>query len=264
MTSIPPVIPALPKATDRRRHLPLTAVFDWLVAGWRDLWIRPGISLLYGVGITAACAFSVWAMLEFGWAHILFPALSGLLIVGPALAFGLYEKSRRIRVGEPLSPSAVILPRRGTGYHILFVGAILCMLMLLWMRAAVLLFALFWGWQPFPGYDEVTVLLVTTPRGWALLGVGTLVGGLFSALGFAISAFSIPALLDKKLDAFTAMGLSMTYVWHNLPVMLAWGALVMVLSLIGLATGFAALILVFPWLGHATWHAYLAIRDPEE
>lgn len=262
MDQIPPIVPALPKAVDRSRNLPVSAVGDWLGAGWRDLWTRPGPSLLYGLGVATLCMLTIWGMFEFGWDHILFPALSGLLILGPALAVGLYEKSRHIAHREAFGLRDLLVPSSGTGYHILFVGAVLVTLLLLWMRAAVLLFALFWGWQSFPGFDDLTALVFGSPTGWALLATGTLVGGLFAALGFAISAFSIPALLDRKLDAFTAMGLSMTYVWHNLPVVLAWGLVVLLLSVLSLATGFVALIVTFPWLAHSTWHAYLAIRDP--
>lgn len=263
MSTIPPLVPPMPKANDRNRHLPVLSAFKWLGAGWKDLWTRPELSLLYGLGVAAVCAMAVWAVFFYGWDQLLFPTLAGFLILGPALALGLYEKSRRIAAGEALSLRRMIGPRRGTGYHILFVGTILCTLMLLWMRAAVLLFALFWGWRPFPGLDQIVSMLLTTGTGWGLLIVGTIVGGLFAALGFAISVFSIPALLDKKFDAFTAMGLSMTYTWHNLPALLVWGAVVLVLSLIGIATGFSAFIVIFPWLGHATWHAYLAIKDPD-
>ena len=263
MTTLPPIVPALPAAIDRRRGLPVSAALGWLAAGWRDLWTAPGMSLLYGLGVASIFALSLVAILEFGWGHILFPALSCLLIVGPALATGTYEKSRRIAAGEPLSLASMLFPRRGTGSHIFFVGAILVMLALLWLRAAVLLYALFWGFRPFPGLDQIVQTLVADPYGWALLGVGSAVGGLFAALGFAISAFSIPMLLDRRLDAFTAMGLSMTLTWHNLPVMLFWGTIVLALTLIGLATGFLGFILIFPLLGHASWHAYVAIRDEE-
>ena len=93
-----------------------------------------------------------------------------------------------------------------------------------------------------------------------MLIVGTAVGGLFAAFSFAISAFSIPMLLDERIDALTAMGTSMALVWNNLPVMLAWGAIVLALFVLGLATGLLGLIVVFPLLGHATWHAYRAMQ----
>ena len=103
-------------------------------------------------------------------------------------------------------------------------------------------------------------MLLTTPEGWGMLVVGTAAGGLFAAFSFAISTFAIPMLLAERTDAFTAMGTSISLVWNNLAVMIAWGAIVSALFLVSLATGLIGLVIVFPLLGHATWHSYRAIR----
>ena len=99
-------------------------------------------------------------------------------------------------------------------------------------------------------------LLLDTPMGWALIAVGSLTGGLFAAFSFAISVFAIPRLLDEPVDALTAMGQSMALVWNNLPVMLVWAMIVVGLFALSVATGLVGLVVVFPVLGHATWHAY--------
>jgi uncharacterized membrane protein len=70
--------------------------------------------------------------------------------------------------------------------------------------------------------------------------------------------------LEERVDALTAMGTSMALVWNNLPVMLMWGAIVLGAFLLSLATGLVALVIVFPVLGHGTWHAYRAIRPQEQ
>jgi uncharacterized membrane protein len=132
--------------------------------------------------------------------------------------------------------------------------------MLLWMRAAVIVYALFFGLLPFPGLDHIANTLFTTTTGWALLVVGSVVGALFASFSFAISVFSVPRMLEEEVDALTAMGTSMALVWNNLPVMLMWGAIVLVLFLLSLATGLLGLIVVFPLLGHGTWHAWRAIK----
>jgi uncharacterized membrane protein len=124
----------------------------------------------------------------------------------------------------------------------------------------VLIYALFFGMVPFPGTDELVPMLFLTPTGWALLLTGSAVGALFAAFAFAISVFAVPMLLTERTDALSAMGISMAMVWANLPVMLAWGAIVLGLFLVSIATAFVGLIVVFPMLGHATWHAYRAIR----
>jgi uncharacterized membrane protein len=147
-----------------------------------------------------------------------------------------------------------------SGAQIVFVGLLLCLLMMLWNRAAVLLYALFFGLRPFPGLHDILPFLLGTPTGWALLIVGSLVGGLFAAFSFAISVFAIPRLLDERSDALTAMGQSMALVWNNLPVMLTWAAIVLSLFVLSVATGLIGLIIVFPVLGHATWHAFSTMR----
>lgn len=250
----------LPLYLQRRRNLPARAAFDWLASGWRDLWTSPAPSLIYGFAIFAVSLFIVWGLFRLELDYILFPALAGFLVVGPLIAIGLYQKSRALEAGRPASLADMIFVRAASGAQVWFTGALLCLLMLVWMRAAVIIYALFFGLRPFPGFGDVVTMLLTTPVGWGMLLVGTVAGGIFAAFSFAISTFAIPMLLDERVDAFTAMGTSISLVWNNLPVMLAWGAIVLALILASMATGLIGLIVVFPLLGHATWHSYRAIR----
>jgi uncharacterized membrane protein len=251
---------APPIAESRRRNLPPLAAFKWLGAGWRDLMVRPGLSLAYGLVLLVVSVALIGGLFAFGLDYILFPLISGFMVVGPLAAVGLYEKSRRIDEGRTPALSDMLFVRAESGGQVLFIGVLLCLLMLLWMRAAVIIYALFFGLTPFPGLDHIAPMLFTTPTGWAMLLVGTAVGGLFAAFSFAISVFAIPMLLQERTDAFTAMGTSISLVWNNLPVMLVWGAVVLFLFLFCLATGLLGLIVVFPLLGHATWRAYKAMR----
>ncbi len=261
MTTIPAVLPPAPREKTWSRQLAPSEAFTWLAAGWRDLTNRPLCSLSYGVLVFLVSLAIVVGLFAFGWDYILFPALAGFMVVGPLLAIGLYEKSRRLAAGEPVTLARTIFVKPKSGGQLLFTGVLLCLLMLLWMRAAAIIYALFFGLRPFPGLDHIVPMLFTTPIGWAMLLVGGSVGGLFAAFSFAISAFSIPMLLDRRVDALTAMGTSTALVWHNLPVMLTWGAIVLGLFLVSLATGLLGLIVVFPLLGHGTWHAYGAIAE---
>jgi uncharacterized membrane protein len=244
----------------RQRHLPAQAALDWLRAGWRDMLVQPGLSVAYGVTVFVVTALLLWMLVASGQDYILFPAIAGYMIVAPVLAIGLYEKSRALEGGGHLTLRTMLLVRPRAGAQVFFTGLLLCLLMLLWMRAAVLLYALFFGVRPFPGLGGIIGLLLTSPMGWAMLIVGTLIGGLFAAFAFGISVFSIPMLLDRRMDALTAMGTSMAMVWNNLTPMIAWGAIVLVLFVASAVTGFLGFIVIFPLLGHATWHAYRAMR----
>ena len=257
---IPKIVPPLPRENRRARELPWRTAFDWLRAGWSDLWRNPLPSLLYGFGIFAVSALIVWALFRFDYGYVLLPALAGFMVIGPLIANGLYEKSRRLETDTATSYVEMIFVKPRSGYQALFMGVLLLCLFLLWMRAAVLIWALFFGIVPFPGTDQIVPMLFLTPTGWAVLFVGSAVGALFAAFSFAISVFAVPMLLTERTDAMSALGTSMAMVWNNLAVMLAWGAIVLVLFLLSMLTGFLGLILIFPLLGHATWHAYRVIR----
>lgn len=259
MISIPTVEPPLPIKNRWDRALTPADAYGWLVKGWQDFTTRPALSIAYGVLVFAVSIVIIAGLLRLSFDYILFPALAGFMVVGPVLAVGLYEKSRRLASGEPLGLMCMIFVKAKSGGQILFAGVMLCLLMVTWIRAAVIVYALFFGVVPFPGVNGIAAMLFSTPVGWAMLVIGSLIGGLFAALGFAISMFSIPMLLNERVDAFTAMGSSMALVWNNLPATLTWAAFCLAGCLLSLATGLLGLIVVFPVLGHGTWHAYRAV-----
>ena len=258
--ALPKIVPPLPKANARALNLPRRAAFEWLRAGWRDLWTHPLPSLLYGLLVVAASVTVVWGLFRFNVDYVLLPALSGFMVLGPLIAAGLYEKSRRLERGERTGLTRMILVRPASGYQAVFLGLILLMLFVLWQRAAVLLYALHIGVRPFPGFDEWLSWVFTTPMGWSLLLTGSAVGALFAAFAFAVSVLAVPMMLEERTDALSAMGISLSLVWSNLAVMLAWGAIVAGLFAVSVLTGFLGLVVIFPLLGHGTWHAYRAIR----
>lgn len=223
-------------------------VLRWLRAGWSDFRHAPGVALLYGAGF----AIVSWAVIGLLWITglewMLLPAVSGALMVGPLIAVGLYRISAT-RLGRKVS--SIAAPGQ-----IALLGGILMILLLTWIRAATIIYALFFGLKPFPGFLETMQTLFLTVDGIALLVIGTLVGGLFAALTFAITVYSIPMLVQHDIDAFTAMGRSFSASTHNLALTIRWGLVVTVLASIGFLTGMLGMIVIFPLLGFATWHAY--------
>lgn len=242
------------------RHLPAGAAFSWMAAGWRDLRATPLPSLGYGLAVLAASVLVIGALIAANLPWLIFPALSGFLVVGPILAIGLYQKSRRLAAGETVRLSDMMLVRPASGGQVWFAGLLLCLLIALWLRAADLLYALFFGMLPFPGFDHILAQLLTTPRGWALIATGSAVGGLFAAFAMAISLFSIPMLLSERTDALTALGTSFALTTQNLRAVLPWGAIVVMGFALSVVTGLLGLIIIFPLLGHGTWHAWQALR----
>jgi uncharacterized membrane protein len=247
-----------------RRDIPASAAFAWLRAGWADLSADPLPSVAYGAFLVVLSYAILFLLNATGLLYLALPAVSGFLIVGPFLAIGLYEKSRRRGEGGRATLAEMVLLRPASGAQLAFAGLLLGLLILFWIRAADLLYALFFGLNPFPGAADAFANVLTTPRGWALIATGTLVGGLFAAFAFAISVFSIPMLVSGKRDALTAMGMSFAMTTQNLRPMLAWGVIVTTGLALSALTGLLGLLIIFPVLGHGTWHAYKSIAGVKE
>lgn len=247
-----------------RRALPASTAFSWLAAGWQDFIHSPLQSLAYGLFLTLLSYAVLFALNAMGLLYLALPAISGFLILGPFLALGLYAKSQRRMEGKTISLGEMLLVRPAAGAQLAYAGLFLGLLVLLWLRAADLLYALFFGIVPFPGAEEAFINVFTTDRGIGLLIVGSLVGGIFAAFAFAVSLFAIPIMLAEPRDALTAMGKSFVMTVQNLNVTLVWGAIVAAGLAISVLTGLVALAIVFPVLGHGTWHVYRTIRLQEE
>jgi uncharacterized membrane protein len=52
------------------------------------------------------------------------------------------------------------------------------------------------------------------------------------------------------------MGTSIAFAWGNRGVAIIWGAIILVLFSLSLATALLGLIIFYPVIGHGTWHAY--------
>jgi uncharacterized membrane protein len=256
---LPTLRPPQRPARTRARDLPARAALDWLAQGWRDLRRAPGPSLAYGLFVTLLSWGVLAGLRAAGLLYLALPAVAGFLIVGPFLAIGLYEKSRRLAAGEPVGLRAMIFVRPASGAQLAYAGLLLGLLVLFWLRAADLLYALFFGLGPVPAGGDALRNVLADPRGWALLVTGTAIGGLFAAFAFALGLFSVPMLMAERRDALTALGLSLATTAQNLAPCLAWGAIVAVGMALSAATGLLALVVVFPVLGHGTWHAWRAI-----
>lgn len=238
------------------RRVPFDAPWNWLAAGWRDLWRIPRISLTYGAATAAVVALLILGLARLEALSAALALAGGFLLVGPLLATGLYEASRRLARNQDVSLNDVAWSWLGARGQLGFFGALLMFAYLVWLQLAFLLLMLFLGGAGLPPPSAFMHALLFTPRGLGLLVVGTTVGAVLAALVFSISALAIPLLLVHRLDAVTAARASLAAVASNPKPMALWAALIVVIMAAGFATLLAGLVIAFPLVGHATWHAY--------
>jgi uncharacterized membrane protein len=250
-------LPLAKEVSQSRVHseLRLGDPFRWLGAAWVDLRVAPGIGFFYGVCF-CLMALALGAVFR-NMPEYTLSFISGCFLVGPFLAMGLYEVSRQREAGRAPSLGGSLTC---WDQHLGSMGMlvlVLVVLELLWGRASLMVFALFFE----TGMPSTTgvVQAVFNPENIEFVAAYLLVGGVFAALVFASCVVSIPMILDRDTDAITAGLTSFQVVLGNPGVMLLWGLLIVSMVLVALALPWAlGLLLVGPWLGHASWHAYRA------
>src|SRR5262245_19691065 len=205
----------------------------WLARGWDDLRATPVPSLFYGVVL----ALMGWVIGRF-FSHAAYELafVTGFLLVGPFLAMGLYDISRRRSRGEPVRLAPALTAWRANLPAIGFYALILALLMALWVRVSVVVVALFFE----GGMPTVQTLgrdILAAENGLFFLAAYGAAGAGFALLVFATSVVSLPMLLDRdQMDTLTAMITSFSAVRLNLGPMLLWAALIVTLTTIGFAT----------------------------
>lgn len=245
------------------RRVPFDAPWHWLAAGWRDLVRIPALSLSYGAAFALGAAVLFAGLFQVGWQSLILALGGGFLLLGPLLAVGLYEASRRLESGEEARLADVVLVGTRSPGQLALMGVFLMIVFYAWVLVALLLFMLFFGPTELPVLSSFVPTLLFTGPGLGLLLTGTLVGAVFAVTVFAMTAVSVPLLMVRPLDAMTAAITSIQAVRLNPKPMLLWAALIAALVGVGLATLGAGLIVVFPLVGHATWHAFRAIIAAE-
>lgn len=256
--------------TIRVRQVGLPQVATWLTKGWRDLWRCGWLSLLQGAVMTAFGMTLVVMLHDQFW--FLAGAFSGLMVVAPFLATSLYALSRALEFSEPVDKSVLLETwlnwqtyRRSNPqayWSVLRFGLLLGLAATGWVICSAALITLL---APLPIVTPMDFIhhIVLAREGMAF-ELWLMLGGVLTAPIFASSAVAIPLLLDRQVSLTQAVETSWRCVLENPIVMVIWAGLIMLLTMVGMATALLGLVITLPLVGHATWYAYRDLVDASD
>ncbi|OLF78054.1 hypothetical protein AWH62_03410 [Maricaulis sp. W15] len=239
------------------------APWQWLRAGWQDFVRAPRVCLTYGAIFVVIGLVITLGLGLVGFSSAVPVALSGFALVAPAFAVGIYQVSHALERGE--TPRFLVIVSRIPSRisQIAFLSLLLLLLLLVWVRIAQVLLIVIAPYSPLEAGPFLNYLL-TDAAGLTLLAIGTLVGAGLATLAFAISALAFPMLIDRDVDAITALTTSLKAVINQPFVMLTWAWLIAFFIGAGIAFFGIGLAVAFPWIALATWHAYRDFLPAEQ
>lgn len=238
------------------------APLRWLAAALGDLSRAPLPSFFHGLVLTlVSVGLSLSLLSEWGafWTIAL---TFGFILVAPLLAMGPYETGRLLEAGRKPTVGRTLLVRRALRADVVVLGVGLFFLFALWLRAAQVVY----GLSTFTLHDtpeQLAAFAFGTDEGRVMLLVGSAVGAVFAFLTFSCVVVAAPMLLDARVGVFAAVATSVRATLANLAALMIWAGLIVALVALTAVTGFLPMIIVFPWLGLASWRAFRDLVAPD-
>jgi len=260
--------PLVPDATEAMpapviHRISFSDLHDALRRGWDDFKAVPSHAIMLCIIYPVLGLALARTALGYSVLPLLFPLAAGFALVGPFAALGLYELSRRRETGERASAwHATEVLRSPSFGAMLGLGAILLTIFVVWIAVAQAIYVAAFGNAPAAAVPDFVRRVLTTPEGWNLILVGCGVGFLFAVCALCLSVVSFPMMLDRHAAVADAVTTSLRAVARNPVQMAAWGLIVAALLVLGSLPAFLGLAVVIPLLGHATWHFYRKVVEP--
>jgi uncharacterized membrane protein len=244
------------------RTITISDLLDALARGWADFSAMPSHVLFLLLIYPMLAIFAAGLTMGYNILPLAYPIMAGFALIGPIVAIGLYEMSRRREAGLEADPShAFDVLQSPSLPAIAALGLLLLAIFLTWIGLAQQIYQSLFGYLPPPSLPQFISSVLTTPEGWQLILLGNAVGFVFALVSFVLSVVSFPLLLDRDVGAAAAITTSLRAIAKNPITMAAWALIVAGLLLLGSLPLFVGLAVVIPVLGHATWHLYRKVVD---
>jgi uncharacterized membrane protein len=193
-----------PAAPPKLKVIRPTDCLAALAEGWSDALEMPTYQAFLGLFYALAGATLVSLASFTDALQLAFPLASGFAPIGPFVAVGLFEMSRRRELGLAASRRDAFAALRSPALSsILALGFLLFAVFAAWIAAAQALYFHIYGPNPpvaaIPFFRDV----LTSGRGLLLVVLGGAVGFFFAAAALSISIVSLPLMLDREVGLFS-------------------------------------------------------------
>jgi uncharacterized membrane protein len=233
----------------------------WLALGWADLMSCPLPGLLHGLAMAGFGALLVALARDRFW--LLAGAFSGFLLVAPVVATGLYAVSRELEAGRRATLATALAAWRPRDHRLVVFGLLLALAGTGWVLTSAALITRFAAAPVDTPVDFVRVVMLGSDAGLVgLFEVWLILGAALAAPIFASSVVAIPLLMDRDIAVRPAVLVSVRAALVNPLPMALWASLILLFTLLGMATAMLGLVVAVPWLAHASWHAYRELVGP--
>ncbi|MBK1629740.1 hypothetical protein CKO31_03090 [Thiohalocapsa halophila] len=247
----------------RINRVSLDQPWEWLDKGWHDMIRARKYSLTYGAVIVLLSGLITLGFVNEGLTFMVPFLIAGFYLLAPIIGLGLYQMSAHLERGEKLHFCHFLEAWKGNQAQLGVITAGLLIIMQLWMMSNFVLFALLYtGMHPPLENFFSTVFLSGQNNIFALASIS--VGFVLAWVAYAISAISVPMLMDRDVDGFTAIRTSVRAIIENWQAMTLWAGLIVLFIALGLMSFYIGLFIAMPLVGHATWHAYRDIVPQED
>ena len=237
-------------------HLPAVKTIGLAAPfGWSDFRKALWPCLVYGAILVALSVGLTAALYSVGALKWLFVLAAGFMLVAPMLAMGLYKTGRMLEQGERPRVGDILFVRSAFRQDLMYLGLALFLVYSFWVEASQIVYGLS-TYRVHKTLPEFVTFMLTDPDGHTMVMVGTAVGGVIAFMAYSLVVVSAPMLLNEKTSVFIAMITSVRTIAQNFLPMLVWALLIVVLTALGIATGFLGLVVTFPVIGLASWRAY--------
>ena len=242
--------------TPTRRKLSFHDIGQSLRTGWEEFGSMSGVSLAFGAVFAVLGLVVLIVVVQIGISAMALPFAAGFMLLAPIFLVGFFRLSELRASGfRPRFRDAFAGFRRAPAG--LWVVALLCtFLFLVWITDAGVLYSFMVGEvdprdQPFwlnQFQDHVVAFIL-----WS-----SLMGSVLAFFAFAISAFSIALLYQRRATTVQAIFASVHAVLRHFVISISWG-LLLTGSIVGSILLLPLLAVVLPVMSYASFAFYLRV-----